>query len=50
MLKIISKIHKDDPAYYCELKIDTQKNRAEVMKAKEKEWNKFDFSILPWKK
>lgn len=38
--KIISKIDPDRPAYYCDLKIDTQKNRAQVVRDGEKEWNK----------
>ncbi|MBN1175244.1 DNA topoisomerase VI subunit B [Candidatus Woesearchaeota archaeon] len=38
--KIISKIHPDRPAYQCELKIDTAKNRAEIVSDGEREWNK----------
>ena len=38
--KIISKIGKDRPANYFELKINTQKNAPEIIAEKEKEWLK----------
>ncbi len=38
--KIISKIGKDKPAYYCEVKIDTKHNKPELMNEEEKEWKK----------
>ncbi len=38
--KIISKIGKDQPAFSCDLKIDTQKNMPEVSNDRVKEWNK----------
>ncbi len=38
--KVISKIGKDYPAYYCDLKIDTSKNKPEVSNEGTKEWNK----------
>ncbi len=39
-IKILSKIHPDRPAYYCELHIDTKTNRPEILREEEKEWNK----------
>jgi DNA topoisomerase VI subunit B len=38
--KIISKISPKDPAHYYELRIDTQKNKPEIVTDKEKEWAK----------
>ncbi len=38
--KVISKIGKDEPAYYCDLKIDTAKNKPEISNEGTKEWNK----------
>ncbi len=38
--KITSKIHKDEPAHYLELTIDTQKNAPEVVKEEEVTWEK----------
>ncbi len=37
---IISKIHKNKPAHYYELKIDTAKNEPLILKDEIKEWNK----------
>src|SRR3989344_213825 len=37
---IISKIHKNKPAHYYELKIDTSKNEPHILKDEIKEWNK----------
>ncbi len=39
-IKILSKIGKDKPAYYCELHIDTKNNKPEIIKEEEKEWKK----------
>ena len=39
-IKIISRTHKDKPAHYFEIHIDTRKNEPEVMKDEEKEWRK----------
>ncbi len=38
--KILSKIHKDEPANYFELGIDTSKNAADISHESVKEWNK----------
>jgi len=38
--KILSKIHPDEPAQYYELKINTQKNTANILTHKKKEWDK----------
>ncbi|MEA3430107.1 MAG: DNA topoisomerase VI subunit B [Nanoarchaeota archaeon] len=38
--KIISKIHPDEPGHYYELKLDTQKNKPEIVKEEIKEWKK----------
>ena len=38
--KITSKIHKDKPANYYELRIDTAKNKPEIVKEEEVEWYK----------
>jgi DNA topoisomerase-6 subunit B len=38
--KIISKIGEGELAYYCDLKIDTQKNKPEITNDGQKEWNK----------
>lgn len=38
--KIISKIGEGELAYYCDLKIDTQKNKPEISNEGSKEWNK----------
>ena len=38
--KIISKIAEDKPAYYCDLKIDTAKNKPEISNEGTKEWKK----------
>jgi DNA topoisomerase-6 subunit B len=38
--RITTKISPTHPAYYCELMIDTQTNKPQVMKEKEVEWNK----------
>lgn len=38
--KILSKIAKDRPAYYCELHINTQQNKPEIVREEEKEWQK----------
>ncbi len=38
--RITSKIHPNEPAHYYELKIDTQKNRPEIINESEKEWSK----------
>ncbi|MCF7866812.1 DNA topoisomerase VI subunit B [Candidatus Woesearchaeota archaeon] len=38
--KIISKIHKDEPAHYYELKIDTATNKPDIVKDDMKEWYK----------
>ncbi len=39
-IKVITKISPTSPAYYCELHIDTAKNKPEVVKEEEKEWKK----------
>ncbi|MFH1211843.1 MAG: DNA topoisomerase VI subunit B, partial [Candidatus Woesearchaeota archaeon] len=38
--KILSKISKDEPAHYCELKIDTSANKPEIHDESTKEWDK----------
>ncbi|MBW3015018.1 DNA topoisomerase VI subunit B [Candidatus Woesearchaeota archaeon] len=38
--RIVSKIHPKEPAHYYELKLDTQKNKPEILKEEKKEWNK----------
>jgi len=38
--RIISKIHPDEPAHYYELKLDTQRNKPEVVAEDKKEWKK----------
>ena len=38
--KVISKIGKGELANYCDLKIDTQKNKPDISNAGTKEWNK----------
>ena len=38
--KVISKIGEGEPAYYCDLKIDTAKNKPDVSNQGSKEWNK----------
>ena len=38
--KITSKTSKEKPAYYCELHIDTQKNKPDINNEKELEWHK----------
>lgn len=38
--KITSKIHKDEPAHYYELHVNTQQNLPEIVKEETKEWNK----------
>ncbi|MBU0535835.1 MAG: DNA topoisomerase VI subunit B [Nanoarchaeota archaeon] len=39
-IKIISKISPNDPAHYCELHINTQKNKPEILSEEVKEWKK----------
>ncbi len=39
-VRITSKISPKSPAHYYELKIDTQKNKPEIVKEKKVEWNK----------
>jgi len=36
--KVISKIGKDEPAYFCDLKIDTSKNLPIITNEGEKDW------------
>ncbi len=38
--RIISKIGKDKPAHYIELKLDTTKNKPDIIKYEEKTWSK----------
>ncbi len=38
--RIISKIGKDKPAHYVELKLDTAKNKPDIVKYEEKTWSK----------
>lgn len=38
--KVISKIGKDELAYFCDLKIDTAKNKPQIMNDGTKEWSK----------
>lgn len=38
--RILSKIHPNEPAHYYELKLDTQKNRPEIVKEEKKDWKK----------
>lgn len=38
--KIISKTDAEKPAYYCELHINTQQNKPEIIKEEDKEWKK----------
>jgi DNA topoisomerase-6 subunit B len=38
--RIISKIGRDKPAHYIELKLDTAKNKPEILKYEEKTWSK----------
>lgn len=38
--KVTSKTAADKPAYYCEVKIDTQKNKPDIQHELEKEWHK----------
>jgi DNA topoisomerase VI subunit B len=38
--KITSKTSQEKPAYFCELHIDTQKNKPDIQNEKEIEWNK----------
>jgi DNA topoisomerase-6 subunit B len=38
--KVTSKTATDTDAYYCQVKIDTQKNQPEIVHATRKEWNK----------
>ncbi len=38
--KIISKIHKNEPAHYYELKINTEKNTPEIVKEAKLDWEK----------
>ena len=37
--KIISKIHPEEPAHYCELKLNTQKNEPQILAEQEKPWS-----------
>lgn len=39
-IRITTKIHPDEPAYYCELNIDTATNKPVVTNEKEKDWYK----------
>lgn len=39
-IRITTKIHPDEPAYYCELHIDTAKNKPTVLNKAQKEWYK----------
>jgi len=38
--RIISKIGKDKVAHYIEVKLDTAKNKPEILKYEEKTWSK----------
>lgn len=38
--RILSKIHPDEPAHYYELKLDTQRNKPEIVSEEKKEWKK----------